>query len=209
MTLGLLALTQRLSPAFPVGSFAYSHGLEWAISSGEVTDPASLALWTADVLAEGTGRMDAVLLIHAMRDDADLSVLTGLAHALAASGERLRETVDQGRAYLAALPPSDLSPDLPYPIAVGATSRGLGIEPVTVAALYLQAFTGMLVQAAVRFVPIGQGAGQAVIADLHPLIHRVAAEAAETALDALGSGAFRSDLAAMRHETMEVRIFRT
>ena len=78
-----------------------------------------------------------------------------------------------------------------------------------VVALYLHAFASALVQAAVRFVPLGQTEGQAVLAALHPVILQVAAKAAQVGIDQIGSGAFRSDLAAMRHETMDVRIFRT
>lgn len=211
MTAALLTLAQRLSPAFPVGSFAYSHGLEWAIAAGEVTDAERLRLWTADVLAHGSGRSDAVLLAHALDPKADLRLLADMALALAASVERMRETVDQGRAYLAALPErtGSLPQDLPYPVALGASCRDLGLSAETIAAFYLQAFAGMLVQAAVRFVPLGQKEGQRVIAALHPLMTRIAAEAGVTPLDGIASGAFRSDLAAMRHETMDVRIFRT
>ena len=211
MTAALLTLSQRLSPAFPVGSFAYSHGLEWAIFAGEVTNAETLLLWVEDVLAHGSGRSDAVLLAHALTPGADLGLLSDMALALAASAERMRETVDQGRAYMAALPEDtgSLPGDLPYPVALGATCRDLGLPVETIVAFYLQAFAGMLVQAAVRFVPIGQTAGQRVISALHPLMMRIAAEAVATPLDGIASGAFRSDLAAMRHEVMEVRIFRT
>lgn len=211
MTAALLTLAQRLSPAFPVGSFAYSHGLEWAIAGGDVTDADTLLLWVEDVLAHGSGRSDAILLAHALVPGADLRMLSDVSLALAAGAERVRETLDQGRAYLAALPEDkeSLALDLPYPVALGATCRDLDLAAETVVAFYLQAFAGMLVQAAVRFVPIGQTAGQRVIAALHPLMMRVAEEAITTPLEGIASGAFRSDLAAMRHETMDVRIFRT
>ena len=208
---GLLTLVQWLSPAFPVGSYAYSHGLEWAISAGEVTDAASLKIWVAGVLAEGTGRADAILLAHALQDGADLPGLAALAGALAASRERFVETCDLGRALLAATRAltGDAHPAMPYPVALGAAARGLGLPPEQVVALYLQAFAAGLVMAAVRFVPLGQTEGQQVLAGLHPLSLRLAAEAVTVPLSEIGSGAFRSDLAAMRHETMDVRIFRT
>ena len=207
----LLSLVQWLSPAFPVGGYAYSHGLEWAISAGDVTTAAQLQRWLGTVLTEGAGRTDAILLAQALRPEADLGHLASLAEALAASRERLVETLDQGRALgqtIAALI-GQPQPEMPYPVALGAAARGLGLPPEPVVSLYLHAFASSLVQAAVRFVPLGQTEGQAVLAALHPVILQVAAEAVQAEVDQIGSGAFRSDLAAMRHETMDVRIFRT
>jgi urease accessory protein len=207
----LLSLVQWLSPAFPVGSYAYSHGLEWAISAGDITSAEDLQRWIGTVLTEGAGRTDAILLAQALRPEADLAALSALAQALAASRERLVETLDQGRALgqtIAALTGQPL-PEMPYPVALGAAARGLGLPVRQVVALYLHAFTSNLVQAGVRFVPLGQTEGQAVLAALHPMILQVAAGAVQAGIDQIGSGAFRSDLAAMRHETMDVRIFRT
>jgi urease accessory protein len=207
----LLSLVQWLSPAFPVGSYAYSHGLEWAISAGDITSAEDLQRWIGTVLTEGAGRTDAILLAQALRPEADLAALSALAQALAASRERLVETLDQGRALgqtIAALTGQSL-PEMPYPVALGAAARGLGLPAEPVVALYLHAFASALVQAAVRFVPLGQTEGQAVLAALHPVILQVAAKAVQAGIDQIGSGAFRSDLAAMRHETMDVRIFRT
>jgi urease accessory protein len=207
----LLSLVQWLSPAFPVGSYACSHGLEWAISAGDITSAEDLQRWIGTVLTEGAGRTDAILLAQALRPEADLAALSALAQALAASRERLLETQDQGRALgqtIAALTGQPF-PEMPYPVALGAAARGLGVPAEPVLSLYLHAFASALVQAAVRFVPLGQTEGQAVLAALHPVILQVAAGAAQAGIDQIGSGAFRSDLAAMRHETMDVRIFRT
>ena len=88
-------------------------------------------------------------------------------------------------------------------------ARLLDLPASEVAALYLHAFTSNLVSAAVRFVPLGQAAGQQVLADLHPLILNLADWAATAGLDDLASGAYGSDLAAMEHETLDVRLFRT
>ena len=207
----LLCLTQWLSPAFPAGSYAYSHGLEWAISDGDVTTAAQLQCWIAAVLTEGAGRTDAILLAQALRPETDLADLAALAQALAASGERLVETLDQGRALgqtIAALT-GRAEKAMPYPVALGAAARDLGLPVARVAALYLHAFASTLVQAGVRFVPLGQTEGQAVLTALHPVILQVAQDAACAGIDRIGSGAVRSDLAGMHHETMNVRIFRT
>lgn len=209
-TAARLVLVQWLSPGFPVSGYAYSHGLEAAMISGAVAGADSLRRWLADVLAFGSGRADAILLARALKGD-DPGILSDMAAALAASRERLAETMDQGAAFVATvnavrgfgLPP------LAYPVAVGAAARGLGLDAAEVAALYLHAFAANLVQAAVRFLPLGQTEGQAVLAGLHPVILQVAREAAGADLSDLGGAALGSDLAAMRHETLDVRIFRT
>jgi urease accessory protein len=208
---GLLSVVQWLSPAFPVGSFAYSHGLEWAVAAGEITSASTAEAWIGTILAEGAGRTDAILLVEAMRGGVEATELGALAEALAASRERWVETMEQGRALaetVSALTGRAIPP-LPYPVALGLAARGLGLEADQVAALYLQAFATTLTLAAVRFVPLGQTEGQKVLAALQLPIGRIAAEAAVAGLEGIGSGAIRGDLAAMRHETMDVRIFRT
>lgn len=214
MTAALLALIQRLSPGFPVGGYAYSHGLESAMVAGEVASAATLHDWLADLIGRGSGRSDAILLCQAMAPGADPAALADLALAMAAGRERQAEALDQGRAFgdtLTAISGGGGTGTavLPYPISVGNACAGLGLPAETVAAVWLQAFAANLVQAAVRFIPLGQNEGQAVLAGLHPLILAVAAEAAGAPLEEIGGAAFRSDLAAMAHETLEVRIFRT
>jgi urease accessory protein len=75
--------------------------------------------------------------------------------------------------------------------------------------VYLHGFAGNLVAVATRFVPLGQTEGQAVLAGVHPVIGEIAGWAATAGLDEIGTAAFGADLAAMRHEDMDVRIFRT
>lgn len=208
---GLLSLVQWLSPAFPTGGFAYSHGMEQVISDGGIRSGADLVAWLSAILRHGAGRQDAILLSCALREGADPEALADYAHALAPSAERLRETMEQGAALsraVSAVTGTDLPP-LPLPVALGLAARPLGLSVAEVVALYLHAFSSNLVSAAVRFVPLGQNEGQKALAALHPLIAQVAAEAAGQGLDDLTSAALAADLAAMRHETMDVRIFKT
>jgi urease accessory protein len=207
----LLTLTQWLSPAFPVGGYAYSHGLEWAISEGQVADAEALFGWLSDILDHGSGRADAVLLARSMDADADLARIAATARALAASKERWAETIDQGRAFTKAVNAltSKKEAAVALPVAVGRAARSLALPPRRVATLYLHAFTSNLVSAAVRFIPLGQTEGQWVLSRLHPLIERVADEAAATPLDGIGTAVPGADLASMHHETQTVRIFRT
>ncbi|MEI4234500.1 urease accessory UreF family protein [Roseovarius sp. D22-M7] len=209
MTPSHLSLVQWLSPAFPTGAFAYSHGLETEIAAGTVRDAESLGIWLGNILRFGAGWQDAVLLAQALGGDRD--AVDDLARALAPCAERLRESRDQGTAFARAvsgitgrrLPPRML------PVAVADAAAPLDLPQEDVMALYLQGFAGNLVTIAIRHVPLGQTEGQAVLARLTPLIHDLAARAACAGLDDLGTCALAGDLAALQHETQEVRIFRT
>lgn len=203
-------LAAWLSPAYPVGSYAYSHGLEHAVAVGEVADAAGLQAWVEGVLAQGTGRSDAILLVAAHAAE-DPSPLAELACALAPSAERLMETTLIGAAFCrvtAAAWGLDLPP-LPYPVAVGRAAGLLGMPAPLTATLYLQAFAASLVSAGVRLVPVGQTDGQRITAGLLGLAAAVAAEALEVPLDAIGGAALAADLAAMRHETQYSRLYRS
>lgn len=206
MPTDLLKLVQWLSPAFPTGGYAYSHGLEQAIADGTVHDAATTQAWISDVLRLGAGWSDAVLLAHA-RGGADLR---DVARALAPSAERLREMEEQGAAFAATVTALGVTVAAgPLPLAVGTASRGLDLRTEQVVALFLHAFAANLTACATRFVPLGQTQGQRVLDALHPLIADLAARAAIAPLDAIASAAVAGDLAAMRHETLDVRIFKT
>lgn len=214
-TRDLLTLAQWLSPAFPVSGYAYSHGLEAEIAGGRVTDAESAEAWIRTVLEAGSGRTDALFLIAALAPEADAAGLADLARAYAGSAERWQETRDQGAAFAATLRAmGEAVDDHPYPVALGVASRRLDLPPATVAALFLQAFAASLGSVCVRFVPLGQAEGQRLVAALAPVAERIASMAVDDLekmplIEALGGAAPGADLAAMEHETLEVRLFRT
>ena len=206
-----LSLQQWLSPAFPVGGFAWSHGLEAAIAAGDVTDAAALEDWLSTIVGRGSGLADGTLLVAAMERGADHQFLTDLARALAGSEERMAETEAQGEAFT--LVHNTLTGNTyaaaPLPVAVGRAAQSLSLSAQSVAAHYLQAFAANLVSAAVRFMPLGATEGQSVLQSLRPLVLKTAKEAAAGDVDALSLSQPSADLAAIRHETMPVRIFRS
>lgn len=209
----ILTLTQWLSPSFPVGAFAYSHGLETVIAAVEIASAEELQHWLTDVLAHGTGRNECILLraAYTCTDAAALADVNAAAMAFSASRERQLETRLQGTAFgstVAAIWGYDLN-DLAYPVAVGAAAARARISVDLTATLYLQAFASTLISGAVRAVPLGQTEGQQVLAALTPLCAQIAQAAQEAGLDDLHSTGFASDIAAMRHETLQPRIFRT
>lgn len=208
---GRLRLAQYLSPAFPVGGFAWSQGLEWAMDGGIVTR-ATLPDWLSDWLEQGAGWTDAVLVSLALRAGADHAALDDLARAACLSSQRLTETVEQGTAFtanVAAITGETALPAAALPVAFGRACAAMPLPRPEPIAAYLQAQAAGLVSAAVRFMPLGPVEGQAMLAALQPAILR-AAERAATATEAdLFSACWGAEIAAMRHETMQTRIFRS
>jgi urease accessory protein len=247
-----LRLLSWFSPAFPVGAFGYSHGLETAIREGTVGSAADLAAWIEGLVELGSGWTDAVLLRLAWGavDAAELAELAELAEALAPSLERRRETLQLGAAFAKAVHPwldaelpgtppqslRDSSPasggassaeilhrvagelsakptegafDLaaPYPVVAGWACAHAAIPLSSALTAWLHGFAANLVSVAVRAVPIGQSDAVAVLAALEPAILAVAERAACASRDDLGGCAFLSDIAAMRHETLQPRLF--
>lgn len=202
---GLLSLTQWLSPAFPLGSFAYSGGLETAISDGQVTTAAELQTWLGAVLRHGALRSDAVVLALAMKG----TDISDLAQAIAPSRERWQEQMEQGRAFattVSAISGSTIAA-APLPVVVGHAARMLDLPIADVVGLYLHSGLSNLVSAAVRFMPLGQTAGQSVLASLHSDIVALTGAASIAELSDFGTGSFGADMAVFQHETQEVRLF--
>ncbi len=205
-----LRLTQLLSPAFPIGTFAHSQGLETAIAEGLVHDADTLQQWIAMVLTHGTGHMDTVFVSLARQASVPLDHLTDLYHAYCPSRERAQEAGELGRGFHSLITAmGEPSPHLPYPLALGHAVRDLGVPTAEILGLWLQSLCAQLVSVAVRFMPMGQARAQRILAALTPMIARIAATLSAATPDDLDSFTPGADMAAMRHETQEIRIFRT
>ncbi|EPR22790.1 urease accessory protein UreF [Agrobacterium sp. TS43] len=214
----LLRLMAWMSPAFPVGGFSYSGGLEKAVEDRRVGDAAALRDWLETLLRHGSLWNDAVFLAHAWRSAGDAAVLsetTDLARALAGSAERYRETVLLGDAFVAAAgawPHAvlDLLPkDVPYPIAVGAVAAGHAVPLRETIAAFLHGGASQIVSAGIRLGVAGQKDGVTILAASEAIIAAMAARAMQSTLDDLGSATIIADTAAMRHETQGTRLFRS
>jgi urease accessory protein len=210
----LLLLLNWMSPAFPIGSYAYSHGLEWAIDEGLVHDEATTRDWISEIIIRGSGWNDAVIFSNAVRGED----VNELALALCSSQERFLETTQLGAAFqiaASAFAPRSGEKDvkdegpLAYPVAAALACKSMSISSHHALLAFLQGFSNALISVAVRLVPIGQTAGLNIMRDLLPIIAATAERAARSTLDDLGSSAFMSDIAAMKHEMLQPRIFRT
>ncbi len=219
----LYRLMAWLSPSYPVGAFAYSHGIEWAVEDGRITDPATLTAWIDDLLRFGGGWSDAVLFAQAhacATEPGPLADLNAYAVALAPSQERHLETTAQGTAFLKTSVDAwawdgvteladTLGPDVAYPVAVAAVAAGHGIARDTALHAFLHGVAANLVSAGVRLIPLGQTAGQQAVAALEKAVTDTAARALDADLTDVGGIAVLSDIAAMKHETQYTRLFRS
>ncbi len=209
----ILTLTQWLSPAFPVGAFTYSHGLEALVDAGTVHDADSFSEWLTDTIQHGAGQNDVILLAHAYNAGTveALTEIDTFARALAPSAERLLETDQQGAAFArtaAAIHDLNLS-TLTYPVAVGRAAHLKNLPLRDTARLFLHAFAANLTSAATRLVPLGQTEAQATLTAVTQLCQDVADQAVTLSLDDIAASTFASDIASMRHETQYSRLFRS
>ncbi len=213
------------SPAYPVGAFSYSGGIEWAVEAGDIKDAQTLRAWLDVMMSEGGGFSDAIFFVHAHRavaadDDAALRVVTELAAVFVPSKERFLETTGQGRAFLEVTCAAWSCPALPHfaavwdgpvalPIAVGVACAGHGIACEAALHAFLHALAANWISAGVRLIPLGQTDGQRVLAALEPVIAATAQRALATPLEEVGTCVLRADIAGMRHETQYTRLFRS
>jgi urease accessory protein len=214
-----------MSPGYPVGAFAYSSGIEWAVEAGDICDAAMLQDWLATMIRHGSVWSDAVIFgaVHravTLGDTAALIAAAELAAAFVGSKERFLETTAQGRAFFdisrTAWPTPALDDlaaawdgPLAYPVAVAAACAGHGIGAAPALGAFLHAMVSNLVSAGVRLVPLGQTDGQRVLAALEAAVLQTAERALMTAPDDIGTATLRADMASMRHETQYTRLFRS
>ena len=221
----LYRLMAWLSPAYPIGAFSYSSGIEWAIEAGDISNAETLKRWLTVMLTMSSGFCDAVFLTHSYRaivenNNSLLGEVANLAVAFASSKERFIETSAQGQAFLSTTRAAWPCPALDrlsaiwdgpvaLPIAVGVASAGHDVPVAPAVHAYLQSLIANLISAGVRLVPLGQTDGQHMIAAMGRDIFTTAERALNATLDEIGTSAFRADLASMHHETQYTRLFRS
>ena len=220
----LYRLMAWLSPAYPTGAFGYSHGLEYGIEEGLVSDASGLQAWVTTVIEKGTGWIDCLLLAAAWRaasleDLARLIALAEIAAAWRGSAEMALESETQGRAFLATTRAAWPHPLLdriaeeltavPLPVAAGVATAVASIPLDFSIQAYLQSIGSNLVSAGVRLIPLGQTDGQRVISALWPTIGATVKRALTTEVENGGTAALIIDWCSMRHETQYTRLFRS
>lgn len=221
-------LLQFSDGLFPAGAYAHSFGLEWYVQAGVIGDAASLEALLRSYLEASAAPADAVALLCAwkaareenfescLRIDAKVDALKAAEELRNASRQMGRQTLRIARSLLA----HDLTQAFfrsveecqtpgHHPVALGIVGCTLEWEPREMIAAYLYSSSAVLVNSALRLFPLGQLAGQRILWNLQPLFSRLATEVLSKGEKDIWSFAPALEIAAMRHSTLDARLFRS
>ena len=224
----LLQLIWLASPALPVGGFSYSEVLEVAVERAGVATESAASDWLIDQLRLTQARADLAVLGQALAawrrgDHATVRALNDWVLHTRESSEMRLQTEQMGRsladwlrnqhagaperlhdvAVLAALPPT-----YPVSFALAAASTEAGARDVLLLA-YAFGWAENMVQAALKAVPLGQSAGQRILARLAAAIPAAADHALGLADDQRQSFSPMLAILSAQHETQYSRLFRS
>jgi len=229
-TPGLLQLLWLASPALPVGGFSYSEGLESAVDAGRVHDETTASDWLLDQLALGLARSDLAVFAQAVpawaqgdlgriaalndwvlqtRETAELRQQTEqMGRSLLVWAESLGALGALGRGVAEALASARLDPPS-YPVAMACAAAHSGARVQDSLFSFAFGWAENMVQASIKSVPLGQSAGQRMLARLAQAIPQAVADA-QTRTDETRQ-AFTPMLAILsaQHETQYSRLFRS
>jgi urease accessory protein len=226
VSLQLARLLQLASPALPVGAYTYSQGLEWAVESGVIRDETTAGRWIADLLQHGIGCYEAPLVFALMAawtatDTAEITRLNAEFLASRESAELRAETAQMGFSMCRLLCDlrddalSDVAtllegpPELAFPTVWAGIATAWKIDPQAALIAYLWSWAENQVMAALKAVPLGQAAGQRLLAELGLQIPAVAVDARKLPETGWSNFTPAFAIASARHETQYSRLFRS
>ena len=196
------------SPNFPIGSFNFSHGLEAAVEMKFIHDSFTLENWISNLITDGSGKTDVILLSNAYRG----KNINELALALCPSKERWIESIKLGKSFSKNIRDNwsyNIEDDLTFPVALGKAGSFFSIPLDQLLIIFLQSFASNLITFGMKHIPLGQSAGQKILINLIPVIQAQSMKYKNYDITDIGSSAFISDLASMYHENLKNRIYQT
>ena len=196
------------SPNFPIGSFNFSHGLETAVEMKFIHDNFTLENWISNLITDGSGKTDIILLSNAYRG----KNINELALALCPSKERWIESIKLGKSFSKNIRDNwsyNIEDDLTFPVALGKAGSFFSIPLDQLLIIFLQSFASNLITFGIKHIPLGQSAGQKILVNLIPVIQAQSMKYKNYDITDIGSSAFISDLASMYHENLKNRIYQT
>ena len=226
-TAGLLQLLWLASPALPVGGFSYSEGLESAVDAGLVHDEASASDWLVDHLLLSLARSDLAVVAQAIpawrsHDLARITALNDWVLQTRETAEIRQQTEQMGRSLFTwaeslgalghgvaeAMASAQLDPPT-YPVAMACAAAHSGALPEDSLNSFAFGWSENMVQAAIKSVPLGQSAGQRMLARLAQAIPEAVAEAQSLTDDTRQAFTPLLAILSAQHETQYSRLFRS
>ena len=196
------------SPNFPIGSFNFSHGLEAAVEMKFIHDSFTLENWISNLITDGSGKTDVILLSNAYRG----KNINELALALCPSKERWIESIKLGKSFSKNIRDNwsyNIEDELAFPVALGKAGSFFSIPLDQLLIIFLQSFASNLITFGMKHIPLGQSAGQKILINLIPVIQAQSMKYKNYDIKDIGSSAFISDLASMYHENLKNRVYQT
>ena len=225
LPIGGTALPQLLrlaSPMLPVGAYAYSQGMEWAVDQGTIADEDSVLIWIADLLRFNVGTLEAPVWRRLYRAWQECDVESARHWnarftAIRETAEFRAETLQMGGALKAVLDATreidtsllDQIESPAFPTAFSFAANGLGVPLREGLTGYLWAWAENQVSATMKLVPLGQSSGQRILVKLIALLPEIADNALVMQDDALSNFSPALAIASSRHETQYTRLFRS
>ena len=217
----LLRLLQLVSPALPVGAFAYSQGLEWVIETGRLRNARQTLEWLSGILHNGQARLDIPVLVRLYRSwrDRDRNIFAFWNRyllAARATAELQREDRSMGQALrrllqhlmpgrIANVPRGDISYAAMFAVAACNWQIPLG----TACTGLLWAWAENQIAAAVKLVPLGQTQGQSILLQIAEQIPKAVETGLEVQNGDIGAITPALSMASAKHETQHTRLFRS
>ena len=215
-------LLRLASPMLPVGAYAYSQGMEWAVEEGTIRDEDSALVWIADLLRFSVGSLEAPVWQRLYRawQERDVEAARHWNErfiAIRETAEFRAETLQMGGAMKAVLDATreidtgllDQIESPAFPTAFSFAAHGLGVPQREGLTGYLWAWGENQVSAAMKLVPLGQSSGQRILVKLIALLPEIADNALGMQDDGLSNFAPALAIASSRHETQYTRLFRS
>ena len=222
---GLYHLLSWFSPNYPVGSYAYSHGLEYAVETGIVDNIYHLENWIKDLLFYGTGANDAIfinqtyesILSNNYKLFVDIAIMS---KSCIPTQEIALESEQQGISFYKVTSATlsskkfeklinSIMSYITYPIVVGCAGALINIKKIHLINSYLHAFISNILSAALRIMPVGQTDIQCLLFKFKKDIQTISINTLSKSIEDIGSSTFMIDWASANHEGQYSRLFRS
>ena len=214
----ILKLLTWNNQAFPIGSYSFSSGLEYAVESNLITTGYELQSWLKNLLNFGSIQTDAILLVEAWKlmkkkKNRNLIELNNFAISLNQSYEKYIENYEQGKSFIKIT--SDAwnhkfqSKNLTFPLAYASSAYQENIKLEDTLISYLHANLCNLLSAGIKLIPLGQTEGQRIQIKLNLYIEEEYKIILKKDMNDIGNCGWVNDIVSMQHENQFTRIFRT